>query len=40
MKRHPDNTAFSLLTASLGRRLALATTAATLLWLSILWAMS
>lgn len=39
MKGHAAKPAFSLLTASLGKRLALAVAAATLLWLSIVWAL-
>lgn len=36
----PAGTPFSLLTASLGKRLALAGAAAALLWLAIFWALS
>ncbi len=38
MSRHPAPS-FSLLTASLGRRLALAALAAVLLWVAIWWAL-
>lgn len=40
MSRRPAFPSMSLLSASLGRRLALASFAAALLWLTILWALN
>ena len=39
MMRHAHKTRFSLLTAGLGLRLALAASAASLLWLALFWAL-